>query len=417
MSKDNKQSLSHQKIFFGTPGSGKSYRVDELIKGKSVYRTTFHPDSDYASFVGCYKPVSQSMENPSLSFEELEEIAKEFPSKYPNVYPIARFFAQYHKQIEQHEKKGKTEYSTKLRSIIIDNNPTKRGEPDPYGQGPHMHHGIAAAQHLEEIGMLKDSTGEISYKFIPQVFTEAYVEAWSNLDKSVYLVIEEINRGNCAQIFGDLFQLLDRDSNGYSGYPITADSDLKNYLEGKLGKDHKGIKGGKLCLPPNLHILATMNTSDQSLFPMDSAFKRRWDWEYVPIDYSEEIKSGKFIITLGDKQYRWVNYLQKVNERIRKVTASEDKQMGNFFIKGDVSEAEFKGKVMFYLWSEICKDEYGTHNNFFRSKENDKEIEFSFNDLYGTEGLKLLHGFMDYLGVEPEGKEVATEENKNEQEG
>lgn len=266
--------------------------------------------------------------------------------------------------------------------------------------------------------MLKDSTGEkISYKFIPQVFTEAYVEAWNNLDKAVYLVIEEINRGNCAQIFGDLFQLLDRDSNGYSEYPITADNDLKNYLEGKLGKDHKGIKGGKLCLPSNLHILATMNTSDQSLFPMDSAFKRRWDWEYVPIDYSEVIKSGKFIITLGDKQYRWVNYLQKVNERIRKVTASEDKQMGNFFIKGDVSEADFKGKVMFYLWSEICKDEYGTQNNFFRSKENDKEIEFSFNDLYGTEGLKRLHGFMDYLGVEPEGKEVATEENKNEQEG
>lgn len=281
-----------------------------------------------------------------------------------------------------------------------------------------MYHGITAAQHLEEIGMLKDSTGEkISYKFIPQVFTEAYVEAWNNLDKAVYLVIEEINRGNCAQIFGDLFQLLDRDSNGYSEYPITADNDLKNYLEGKLGKDHKGIKGGKLCLPSNLHILATMNTSDQSLFPMDSAFKRRWDWEYVPIDYSEVIKSGKFIITLGDKQYRWVNYLQKVNERIRKVTASEDKQMGNFFIKGDVSEADFKGKVMFYLWSEICKDEYGTQNNFFRSKENDKEIEFSFNDLYGTEGLKRLHGFMDYLGVEPEGKEVATEENKNEQEG
>lgn len=92
MSKDNKQSLSHQKIFFGTPGSGKSYRVDELIKGKSVYRTTFHPDSDYASFVGCYKPVSQSMENPSLSFEELEEIAKEFGIKYSNSHPIARFF-------------------------------------------------------------------------------------------------------------------------------------------------------------------------------------------------------------------------------------------------------------------------------------------------------------------------------------
>ena len=303
-----------QIIFFGTPGSGKSYRVKVLTEKKRVHRTTFHPDSDYAIFVGCYKPT------------------------------------------------------------------------------------------------MKD--GEISYSFTPQVFTEAYVDAWKNPKEEVYLVIEEINRGNCAQIFGDLFQLLDRkNKTGYSVYPITADSDLRDYLYSQLGKEHEGIKDGELCLPPNLRIFATMNTSDQSLFPMDSAFKRRWDWEYVPVDYSEP--ESNFTITLGEGKYRWLEFLQTINQRIFKTTNSEDKQMGNFFIKADVSESEFKSKVMFYLWNEVCRDEYGTQNNFFRFIQNDKDIEFSFNDLYQKDGCKKLQGFMAYLGVTPL---FLTEGTKEEQE-
>lgn len=291
---------SLQVIYFGTPGSGKSHRVKELTEGKKVHRTTFHPDSDYASFVGCYKP-------------------------------------------------------------------TMEGD-------------------------------EVKYSFTPQVFTEAYIDAWKNLEEEVYLMIEEINRGNCAQIFGDLFQLLDRKADGYSDYSIKADSDLRDYLYNQLGEENEGIKGGELCLPPNLRILATMNTSDQSLFPMDSAFKRRWDWEYVPVDYSDSVPSSRFIITLGDKQYRWIDFLQKVNEKILEITESEDKQMGNFFIKANVSETEFKSKVMFYLWNEVCRNEYGTNNpkNFFRTS---KEAEFCFNELYKSDGLEKLHGFMMYLEI------------------
>lgn len=306
-----------QIIFFGTPGSGKSYRVKELTEKKRVHRTTFHPDSDYASFVGCYKPT------------------------------------------------------------------------------------------------MKD--GEISYSFIPQVFTEAYVDAWKNPKEEVYLVIEEINRGNCAQIFGDLFQLLDRKSDGYSDYRIKADSDLRGYLYGVLGEGHEGIKNGELCLPPNLRIFATMNTSDQSLFPMDSAFKRRWDWEYVPVDYRKP--ESNFTITLGEEKYRWLEFLQTINQRIFKATNSEDKQMGNFFIKAHVSESEFKSKVMFYLWNEVCRDEYGTQNNFFRFMQNDKDIiEFSFNDLYQEDGWKKLQGFMEYLGVLPLPITEGTEEEQEEPE-
>ena len=181
-----------QKIYFGTPGSGKSWIIKQQYEQdeSKVFRTTFHPDTDYASFVGCYKPVKD-----------------------------------------------------------------------------------------------KEDEKKIVYEFVPQAFTDAYVAAWSDLEHPYYLIIEEINRGNCAQIFGDLFQLLDRNKDGYSEYPIKADHDLKDYLVEHLPEDNEGIRDGKLCLPPNLSIIASMNTSDQSLFPMDSAFKRRWSWEYVPIDY------------------------------------------------------------------------------------------------------------------------------------
>lgn len=325
-------SPSLQKIYFGNPGSGKSYKVETETKGKKVFRTTFHPDSDYSTFVGTYKPESD----------------------------------------------GDT----------------------------------------------------IRYAFVPQTFTNAYIEAYKDIDTPVYLIIEEINRGNCAQIFGDLFQLLDRGSDGYSEYSINADKDLRDYIRRELNKhkgidqntDPEGIEDGKLRLPPNLHILATMNTSDQSLFPMDSAFKRRWDWEYVPIQY-EGATSDSFTITLSGKRFRWIDFLKAVNDRIRRVTESEDKQLGNYFIKSDIKENEFKSKVMFYLWSEVCKDEYLTEQNFmrsmtknsieklnsekptddfFRAHISEYEVEeFSFNDLFSERGTDLLLGFMYSMNVLP----------------
>lgn len=325
-------SPSLQKIYFGNPGSGKSYKVETDTRGKKVFRTTFHPDSDYSTFVGTYKPLSDG--------------------------------------------------------------------------------------------------SSIRYTFVPQTFTNAYIEAYKDVDTPVYLIIEEINRGNCAQIFGDLFQLLDRRNDGYSEYPINADKDLRDYIRTELARhkgidpdiESEGIEDGKLRLPPNLHILATMNTSDQSLFPMDSAFKRRWDWEYVPIQY-EGATSDQFTVTLSGKQFRWIDFLKAVNDRIRRVTESEDKQLGNYFIKSNIDENEFKSKVMFYLWSEVCKDEYLTEQNFMRSmskesmKQRDSEErgdeffrahtseysveEFSFNDLFTDRGSDLLLGFMYSMNVLP----------------
>ena len=212
--------------------------------------------------------------------------------------------------------------------------------------------------------------------------------------------------------FGDLFQLLDRNENGTSDYSIKADKDLAKYLIDTLGSDSPGIKDGKLTLPANLRILATMNTSDQSLFPIDSAFKRRWDWEYVAINYAEP-KSSAFTITIGNTSFRWVDFIKVVNQRIYDVTQSEDKQMGNFFIKSSVNQKQFCSKVMFYLWNEVLKDEVENSKYFFyEDKGNNQTSKFTFTDVYGGNATSVLINFMKHLGVNPLQNQYAQNEEQ-----
>lgn len=389
--------LPLQTIFYGTPGSGKSYKVKELVKDVSddfVFRTTFHPDSDYASFVGCYKPCTYLRLLPDKGLTENQLLQNFYDSKDENKYKgeiKARYFYEYLKNAADIKRLGLTSSSIadKLRNMGFDKT--------TYLEASLM---TKVYDWLNEDGFHTES--KISYEFCPQAFTKAYVKAWQNPGEPVYLIIEEINRGNCAQIFGDLFQLLDR-KDGVSEYPIDADNDLKYYLEREdvLGVGHDGIANGKLRLPSNLNILATMNTSDQSLFPMDSAFKRRWDWECVPINY-KNADSAKYTINIDGKDYLWHDFLENVNARIKKATDSEDKQMGNFFITGNVTENQFVNKVMFYLWNDICKEEFGSLNNFFRNYIDEKKSEteeFSFNDLFTSDKIKLLSKFMEYIGV------------------
>ena len=210
---------------------------------------------------------------------------------------------------------------------------------------------------------------EIKYKFVPQVFTNIYVRAWKDLENPYYLAIEEINRGNCAEIFGDIFQLLDRNSN----YTVSPSEELKKYLierfseDGGADENHEGIKNG-MKLPPNLHLLATMNTSDQSLFPMDSAFKRRWDWEYVPINYDElnedgsENKSLAYVVKVDETlSFKWIDFIKAVNSIIKNnPNLGMDKCIGNYFVKpseNEISLEEFINKAIFYLWNDVFKDE------------------------------------------------------------
>lgn len=360
--------LSLQTIYFGAPGSGKSHKVAEDLAGisrENIFRTTFHPDYDYASFVGCYKPEmrSEPIWEESYTLDELLAIIPNEVRVGEN-YPVEKFCLRHYRSIEKLNISSSQKNELRVKILQAAKKSDEHQAEGKTIQTATVLAGAALGRYLEDNGILSASGNNttIAYAFTPQVFTNAYVRAWTHPNEKVYLVIEEINRGNCAQIFGDLFQLLDRKDDGTSCYSIRADKDLADYLQHTLsGGAKRGIEEGNLCLPSNLHIIATMNTSDQSLFPMDSAFKRRWDWEYIPINYGNEVKSGEFEIAIGEKEnqkrYRWIDFLKAINKRILKVTGSEDKQMGNFFIKSSIKEKEFKSKVMAYLWHEVCKDD------------------------------------------------------------
>ena len=262
-----------------------------------------------------------------------------------------------------------------------------------------------------------DTKEEISYEYVPEAFIKAYCKAWK-CNNPYYLIIEEINRGNCAQIFGDIFQLLDRDGSGYSEYPIECSPDIQKFLKKEFDEDFdrmveyeeatRSNDYSKMALPNNLSILATMNTSDQSLFPMDSAFKRRWEWQYVPIDY-EDAKTN-LSINVGEG-YNWGDFISNVNKKIKEHTQSEDKQIGNRFVSpanGIISAEQFASKVLFYLWAEIYKDEQGTGNTIFINSSNDGEL--TFGDFFRVDGKvnnKVLINFLEDT-IPNEKKEIET---------
>lgn len=316
-----------QQIYFGAPGTGKSHEIKEQIKKHKSFRITFHPDTDYSSFVGAYKPTSVEVRMRDMAGHVIIEDGKE----------------------------------------------------------------------------VKET--KIVYEYVKQTFLNAYIEAWKEQEKEtpqpVYLVIEEINRGNCAQIFGDIFQLLDRNSNGFSDYAIVPDADLSRHVKKDLEKlvivnkeainaiyeeceedmVDKVVNGKVLLLPNNLYIWATMNTSDQSLFPIDSAFKRRWDWKYIKIADAHK----NWQIKVGTKAYDWWQFVQAINYFVFDATQSEDKNLGYFFAKAKdsiINAETFVSKVIFYLYTDVFKD-YGFSGDIFKGANDD---EMTFQSFYNADG-------------------------------
>ncbi|MCM1502539.1 MAG: AAA family ATPase [Bacteroidales bacterium] len=312
---NNKLNDPYQIIFYGALGTGKSHAVEnDYVQGNKSFRITFHPDTDYASFVGCYKPT-----------------------------------------------------------------------------------------------MCGTDDSQITYSFVPQVFLKSYVYAWNNPDKKTFLVIEELNRGNCAQIFGDIFQLLDRRADeyaGYSKYAVNADTDIAKYLQQYIVNDEyeSTIRNiykpeedifdfSLMALPDNLYILATMNTSDQSLFPIDSAFKRRWEMEYVKVNYED---AAKFKLELDDQHlYSWDKVLEGLNGYIKRETNSTNKIIGNRFAQakvGDIIDLKtFRDKVLFFLFNDVFKDNDDFIRTFFGT---DAENMF-FEDLCESDDIQPIVRFVE----------------------
>lgn len=357
----NRENQNLQQIYYGAPGTGKSHTINKITKGFDVIRTTFHPDSDYSTFVGAYKPTV-------------------------GMLPIC----------------------------------DEAGQPIK----------------INDVGLKKE---QITYKFVRQAFLNAYLSAWKKYTdakdgevKPQFLVIEEINRGNCAQIFGDIFQLLDRADNGFSTYPIVADSDISKSIEEAFKKEDvfkidslsidgavknynsnlsDDVREGRvLLLPPNLYIWATMNTSDQSLFPIDSAFKRRWDWKYIKItnayekddngQYKTDEQGNKIPLNWKIKinettEKDWWEFLDKINAIISNMTSSADKQLGYFFCKADenkvISVEKFVNKVVFYLWNDVFKDYGFEDSSLFLVKVKDKDgkdidKDLTYPDFFDEDG-------------------------------
>ncbi|VXD24982.1 Restriction enzyme LlaI protein [Planktothrix serta PCC 8927] len=348
-----------QKILFGSPGTGKSYRVENKIipdelkitDQSNVIPTVFHPEYTYGDFMGKLMPLtddSGKVEYKYYSGHFLKALAK----AYKNIIKSCIKFEQDKKELTEEYKKeiGKT-------------------RQDAFSS--------------EEMSILKEKHSKI----IKQ-------------PENVVLIIDELNRGNSAAIFGTVFQLLDRNKNGWSQYPITI-SDLEktgllqaisfkqyflskekgysfeydgnsckdeneynkylDYIFSDLSKEERvRLQECKIKLPPNLSFLATMNTSDNSIYFMDSAFKRRWDWEFVNIedDGQRNVVSGRKIKLYNNDTCAWNNFVDKLNEFIRShyktVRKIEDKQIGYFFINEEtITEEHIKNKLMFFIWDSV----------------------------------------------------------------
>lgn len=249
-------------IFYGAPGTGKSYEIDQLTNSLNSIRTVFHPDTQYSDFVGCLKP---SMKGTN-----------------------------------------------------------------------------------------------IQYSFKAGPFTEAIIQAARSVDNHHFLVIEELNRASAAAVFGDIFQLLDRNEKGESIYSINiSDPDLLDYFKGQI---EGFIEDGKLKIPANLSIYATMNSSDQAVMPLDTAFKRRWQFKYKKLDFNH-CAQGFIEVVMAEQpvQIKWKEFAQAINLILSENNIQEDRHIGPWFL--GTSELSDKtrtdktltGKLFMYLWDDVLR--------------------------------------------------------------
>ena len=320
---------SRQQIFFGAPGTGKSFSLNreatDLVDNhkERIERVTFHPDYAYANFVGTYKPIMKS----------------------------------------------------------------------------------------------KGSEEKITYEYVPGPFMRTLVNALRNPSVPYVLIVEEINRANVAAVFGDVFQLLDRDDCGNSQYNIAASEDIRNYLNKELGQEYNEIG-----IPSNMFIWATMNSADQGVYPMDTAFKRRWDFTYFGINDGEEDLSENAVdkkFTLGSNRYActvsWNDLRKAINNELlgTQYNINEDKLMGPFFMSNSALVTEdkfkdvFKNKVLMYLFEDVVKQK---RRVFFEKCSSDGK-GISYSDICHEFNQKGIEIFPD--SIVEKLKSVSTDSSNN----
>ncbi|WP_322000415.1 hypothetical protein [Bacillus pumilus] len=367
-----KSEFHHNRIIFGAPGTGKSYELnqdkDTLLKDGGVYeRVTFHPDYSYANFVGTYKPTMLEPVSDLIASEDEKRVLsvllddKTAQEKYDLLYDrfkdgdltcLSLLIGLYDGEKFKTKKKDGSDAS--------DDNSVERN------------HGRAIRPYVNLISN-KKSASEIAYEYVPGPFMRTYVKALKNAQsdnpKPYLLIVEEINRANVAAVFGDVFQLLDRDGDNVSEYDIQASEDIKKYLAKELGGKPQDYS--KIRIPDNMFIWATMNNADQGVFPMDTAFKRRWNFDYLGINHNEnDIKDN--LVAVGSWSYRkvieWNELRKAINNTLSSYKINEDKLLGPYFlsrkivvpnegneVNANLFNSAFKSKVLMYLFDDAAK--------------------------------------------------------------
>ena len=406
--------FARNRIVFGAPGTGKSHRLelDSKCFGINVERVTFHPSYSYANFVGTYKPTMIRNNLDWLTDDEkkkviaiLQDKSKTAQEKYDLLY-------------DKFKGEGLTRLPILLGIYTDEGFKTKKVDGTDTDNTVERNHGKAIRPYLN----LQPGNGgkEISYEYVPGIYTQAI-----NYPEEKYLLlIEEINRANVAAVFGDVFQLLDRKS-GVSEYPIATSEDIKAFLLNKL----ECLKGKKIDefseeesrlyqemrIPDNMFIWATMNSADQGVFPMDTAFKRRWEFEYIGVD-DEAKEVEKYIIPIGDKEHRkyvkWNNLRERINDILvsDECKVNEDKLLGPFFISKNMLESAceneekfikaFESKVIMYLFEDAMKMRPA---NIFKGHKG-KMIFSEICKTFEEKGEELF-GISDIEYIEKEGQE------------
>ena len=357
--------LPRNRIVFGAPGTGKSHQLEEDCKTNFCDSVT----TVEAHFIDEIKNKPQDEKNENVWFRHIG-------IKYASF--IYNQIKENDNELLQERWSIEKELLKKLKNTakaIVDYGHIISNSAEEIGKRYErvtFHPNYSFAQFVGTYKPVQNSEkgkeSEILYQYVPGPFMRILVKALQHPEQNFLLIIEEINRANVAAVFGDVFQLLDR-KNGVSEYPIDASEDVKKYL-----KDNEIEDCEELRIPNNMYIWATMNSADQGVFPMDTAFKRRWEFEYIGIDENEDgIKDYDIPLQKNaDGSHEWVKWndlRHSINNKLTEMKINEDKLLGPYFIseeklklvegKKEENAAEFvksfKSKVLMYLFEDAVK--------------------------------------------------------------